>query len=147
MCFQTRDGPSDSGAASKPIEPAPNEPDLPQPEGASIGLQASGRHVEMAQTRRFGSGAAVLFDVFDGILNRPDLLRVLVGDVDFERFLERQDELDQTKRISTQIVDEHGFGLDIRLVDVQLFLDDSLYFGRNIATCRHFLPPTDCLST
>jgi hypothetical protein len=80
----------------------------------------------------------VLFDVLDGILNRPNLLGVLIGDVDLERFLERQDELDQTKRISTQIIDEYGFRFDIRLINVQLFLDDSLYFGRNIATCRHF---------
>jgi hypothetical protein len=80
----------------------------------------------------------VLFDIFDGILNRPNLLGVLVGDVDLERFLERQDEFDQTKRISTQIIDEYGFRFDIRLINVQLFLDDSLYFGRNIATCRHF---------
>jgi hypothetical protein len=85
------------------------------------------------------SGAAVLFDVLDGILDRPNLLGVLIGDVDLERFLERQDELDQTKRISTQIVDEHGLWLDVRFVDVQLFLDDSLYFGRNISTCRHFI--------
>jgi hypothetical protein len=90
--------------------------------------------------RRFVSGARarVLLDVFDGILNRPNLLCILVRDIDLERFLERQDELDQTKRISTQIVDKNGLWFDVRLVDVQLFLDDSLYFGRNIATCRHF---------
>jgi hypothetical protein len=97
--------------------------------------------------RRFVSCARVLLDILDGILNRPNLLRILVGDIDLERFLERQDEFDQTKRISTQIIDEHGLWFDVRFVDVQLFLDDSLYFGRNISTCRHFASKTNDLST
>jgi hypothetical protein len=91
------------------------------------------------ERRRVVSGAAVLFDVLDRILDGPNLLGVLIRDVDFERFLERQDEFDQTKRISAQIIDEHGLWLDVRFVDVQLFLDDSLYFGRNISTCRHLI--------
>jgi hypothetical protein len=84
------------------------------------------------------SGAAVLLDVLDRVLDGPDLFGVLVRNVDLERFFERQDELDQTKRISAQIVDENGLWFDVRFVDIELFLDDSLYFGRNVATCRHF---------
>ena len=80
----------------------------------------------------------MLLDVADGILNGPDLLRVFVRDVDLERFLEGEHELDETERVRTQIVDERGLFLDVLFVDVQLLFDDPLYFRRDIATFSPF---------
>ena len=47
------------------------------------------------------------------------------------------DQLDETQRIGTQVVDERGLGFDVLLVHVELFLDDPLHFGRDVATFRH----------
>src|SRR5262245_11333571 len=74
----------------------------------------------------------MLLDVIDGILNRTDLLRIFVRDVDLERFFEREHELDQTERIRAEIVDERRLGLDVLLVDVQLLFDDALDLCGNV---------------
>src|SRR5262245_48909156 len=75
----------------------------------------------------------VLVDVIDSILNCPDLLGVFVRDIDLERFLECQDQLDQAQRVGAEVVDERRLGLDVLLVDVQLFLDDPFDFGLDVA--------------
>jgi hypothetical protein len=84
----------------------------------------------------------VLLDVVDGVLHRADLLRVLVGDVDGERLLEGQHQLDQPQRIGAEVVDEGHLGLDLLLVDVELLLDDALHFCGDISTFSHALVPS-----
>src|SRR5262249_40914967 len=83
----------------------------------------------------------VRLDVLDRVLDGPDLLRVLVRDVNLEGLLEREDELHQAQRICSEVVDERRLPLDVLLVDVELLLDDPLYFGRDVATFCHGVPP------
>src|SRR3954452_5882392 len=58
----------------------------------------------------------VLVDVIDGVLDRADLLRILVRDLRPELLFEAHDELDQVERVSVQVVDERRLGLDLILV-------------------------------
>jgi hypothetical protein len=67
---------------------------------------------------------SVLLDVVDRVLHGPDLLGVFVRDVDLERLLEGEHELDQTERVGTEVVDEARLGFDVLLVDVELLPDD-----------------------
>src|SRR3989304_2842287 len=69
---------------------------------------------------------AVLVDVVGRVLDGPDLLRILVGDLGPELFLEAHDELHEVERVGVQVVDERGFGLDILLVHAELLDDDLL---------------------
>src|SRR5262249_30453221 len=84
-----------------------------------------------------GSAANVLFDVVHRVLNGSDLLGILVGNVDLESFLERQDELHEAQRIRAEVVDERRLRLDIGFVHVELLLDDPLHLGRDVATFSH----------
>ena len=52
-------------------------------------------------------------DVVDRVPDGPDLLGVLVGDLDLELLLERQHQLDDGQRVGPQVVDERGLGLDL----------------------------------
>src|SRR5690606_6248722 len=49
--------------------------------------------------------ALLLADVVDGVADRLQLLRVLVGDLDAELLLERHDQLDRVEGIRTKVVD------------------------------------------
>src|SRR5258708_25502908 len=77
---------------------------------------------------------SVLLDVVDRVLHGPDLLGVLVGDVDFERLFEREHELDQTERVGAEVVDEARLGLDVLLVDVELLSDDPLDLAGDVGS-------------
>src|SRR5690606_23795725 len=79
----------------------------------------------------------VLPDVIDRVLHGTDLLGILVGDVDFEGFLEGENELDQPEGVGAQIVDERRFWLDVGFVDVELLGDDALDFRSDVAAFRH----------
>ena len=79
----------------------------------------------------------VLFDVVDRVLDGADLLRVLVGNVDLEGFLECEDELDETKRVGAEVLDERRLRLDVLLFDVELLLDDALDLAGDVL--GHFL--------
>ena len=68
----------------------------------------------------------MLVDVVDGVLDGPDLLGVLVGDLGPELLLEAHDELDEVQGVGVEVVDERGLGLDLLLVDAELLDDDLL---------------------
>src|SRR5215212_1419106 len=66
-----------------------------------------------------------LVDVVDCVLDGPDLLGVLVGDLGPELFLEAHDQLDEVQGVCVQVVDERRFGLDLVFLDAKL-LDHEL---------------------
>ena len=85
---------------------------------------------------------AMRLDVLDRILDGANLLRVFVGDDDLEGFFESEHELDEAELISAEVVDERRFRLDVLLVDVELFFDDALHLGGDVATLGHVsIPP------
>ena len=69
---------------------------------------AASRSNEAGQCRPAPLGLLLLvrIDVIDGLLHRRDLLGLFVGDLGFELFLERHDQLDRIQRVSTKVVDE-----------------------------------------
>src|SRR5690606_32204969 len=86
-----------------------------------------------------GSGsvllAGVLLDVGDRLRDAPDLLGILVGDLDAELLLESHHELDDVERIGSEIVGEAGIGRDFVGLHAQLLDDDALDllgYGRHV---------------
>src|SRR5262245_46111581 len=78
---------------------------------------------------RPSSGLGVGLDVVDGLLDRGDLFRFLVGNPGLELFLERHHQFHRVERIRAEVVDERGLVLDVRLVHAQLlgnYLFDTL---------------------
>ena len=71
---------------------------------------------------------SVLLDVSDGIANSADLLSLVIGDRNAELLLKFHDELYCVQRVSTQIVCEACFRLNISLVYTKFINDDCLYF-------------------
>src|SRR5919199_1531947 len=69
---------------------------------------------------------AVLVQVVHRVLDRADLLGVLVADLHVELFFERHDQLDQVERVGVQVVDEVGLGRHLVFADAQLLGDDFL---------------------
>ena len=67
-----------------------------------------------------------LVDVLDHIADALKLLRLLIRDLISKLFFERHHQFDRVKRISTQIVNELRFTLDIGFVHAQLLGDDFL---------------------
>src|SRR5262245_854790 len=70
------------------------------------------------------SGLGVRLHVVDGLLDRGDLLGVLVRDRGLELLLERHDELDGVQRVGAEVVDKGRLVLDFGLVDAELLCDD-----------------------
>src|SRR5690349_4638909 len=79
-----------------------------------------------------------LVDVFDGVADGPDALRILVGDLGPELLFEAHDQLDQVERVRVQVVDEGRLGLDLFLVDAELLDDDLL---EAVVGAGHWLSP------
>src|SRR5579863_8753483 len=65
-------------------------------------------------------------DVFDGVLHRLDLFRVLVRDLDLELLLEGHHQLDDVQRIRSQVIDEMRRRRHFRLIHSELLHDDLL---------------------
>src|SRR4029079_16061726 len=77
-------------------------------------------------SRGLGGGVAgPLVDVVDRVLDRADLLRVLVRDLGPELLLEAHDELHEIERVGVEVVDERRVRLDLVFFDAEL-LDDEL---------------------
>src|SRR5688572_12968785 len=77
-------------------------------------------------TARWSTGlGGMLLDVVGRVLDRPDLLGVLVRDLRPELLLEAHDQLDEIEGVGVQVVDERCLGLDLILLDAEL-LDDEL---------------------
>ena len=81
-----------------------------------------------------------LLDVVDGVLHGGDLLGVLVGNVEFERFFERHHQLDDVERIGAKIIDERRGVIHLAFVHAELLDDDLLHSLFN----RHESSQTVC---
>src|SRR5687768_16113849 len=82
-------------------------------------------------------------DVIHRISDRADLLRILVGNIDFELFLEREYQLDNRKRVGAEIIDELRLWFDLRDIDVELLrhdlfdlVPDLLHFRPSLVSAR-----------
>src|SRR5580692_5479625 len=95
----------------------------------AVPMAGSSAHLTRGPLKLF---LRVLLDVFDRVLDGPDLLRVFVGDVDLESLFECKDEFDQTEGVGAEVVDERRLWLDVLLVDVELLFDDALDLARNV---------------
>src|SRR5208283_3926608 len=69
----------------------------------------------------------VRVDVFHRVLYRADLLRILVGNLDFEGLFKGHNQLDRVKRVSAEVIHERSVGRYFALVHAQLLHDDLLY--------------------
>src|SRR5690348_1220770 len=81
-----------------------------------------------------GSGlAATLVDIVDRLVDRRDLLGVLVRNLDLELLLEGHHQLDRVERVGSQVIHERGLARDLLLFDAQLFGNDGLDLLLNCA--------------
>src|ERR1700677_3107348 len=70
--------------------------------------------------------ALVRIDVIDGLLNRRDLFRILVGNFGLEFLFECHHQLNRIQRVRAEIVDERGVIGDFFFFHAQLFGHDLL---------------------
>src|SRR6185437_3767917 len=76
---------------------------------------------------------AALVDVLDRLVNRGDLLSVLIRNLDFELFLESHHELDRVERVGSQIVHEGGVIGHLLLLGAKLLGHDGFDLLLNCA--------------
>src|SRR5262249_26253865 len=100
--------------------PIPTEVNMPTP--VTTTLRCCKRELRGLD----GLGLLLGLDVVDRVLGGGDLLRVFVGDVEVECFLERHDQLDYIQRVGAEIIDKARVGIDLRLVHAELLDDDLL---------------------
>ena len=74
--------------------------------------------------RRHFAACDGLLDVVDGLTDRLDLFRHVVGDVDVELFFEFHHQFDRIQGVGAQIVDERGFAGDLVFADAKLLGND-----------------------
>lgn len=65
-------------------------------------------------------------DVIDSLLNRGNLLSLVVRNFALEFLFQSHDQLNGVQGVSAQIVHKGGLVLDVRFVHAQLFGDDLL---------------------
>ncbi len=87
----------------------------------------------------------VRLDVVDRLLDRRDLLRLLVGDLGLELLLERHHQLHGVERIGAEVVDERRFVLDVSLVDAKLLGNNLPHTLLDVFHARPFLLDGDTL--
>src|SRR5271157_4883567 len=83
--------------------------------------------VTTTRRRKLLRSFRVRVDVIHGVLDGANLLRVLVGNLDFEGLFEGHDQLDGVEGISAEVVHEGGVGRHFALVHAQLLHNDLLY--------------------
>src|SRR5579883_3339906 len=76
---------------------------------------------------------APLVDVLDRLVNRGDLLGILVRNLDLELLLESHHELDRVERVGSQIVHEGGVIGHLLLLDAKLLGHDGFDLLLNCA--------------
>src|SRR3990167_5643624 len=82
------------------------------------------RGVLTARPRRDALPSRLLFDVADGVADRGDLLRVLVGDLDAELLLERHHQLHRVEGVGVEVLDELRLHRDLVRPDSEVLADD-----------------------
>ena len=82
------------------------------------------RFMQIRQAEDASVLSTALVDVVDGLPDRLDLLRHVVGDVDVELLFEFHHQLDRIERVGAQIIDERGFAGDLVLADAKLLGND-----------------------
>ena len=105
------------------------ETPIPDRQAELLGEEVRPVHDPECARRAGGPGTALgvsLVDVFDGVADGSDPLRVLVGDLRPELLLEAHDQLDEVEGVGVQVVDERRLGLDFFFVDAELLDDDLL---------------------
>src|ERR1700730_11376833 len=105
------------GLAKRPFFRPADDGGLPEPVRGPAAGARQGRSMLFLEMRA---------DVVDCLLHSGDLLCVLVGNLGFELFFQRHDELDRIQRIRTEVVHERRLVLYFGLVDAQLLGDDLL---------------------
>src|SRR5687767_5225773 len=105
---------SNSVIGAIPLLPATSAPQVssrPMPSGVTrpMPVTTTLRALMISPPRLRGR---VRLDVLDGVLDRADLLGVLVGDLDREGLLEGEHELDHRERVGLEIVRERRLGTD-----------------------------------
>src|SRR5215831_7041274 len=86
----------------------------PSPRGQAMPMPVTTtRRMFQSPPGRDRSGGLLLFDVFDSVLHRADLLGGILGNHDPERLLESHHQLDRIEAVGAKIVDERGFGRDL----------------------------------
>ena len=93
-------------------------------------LARSGRKGSVKQ-RPPGLLLAALFDIFDDVADRLELLGVLIRNFHPELFFERHDKLDRIERVGSQIFDERGCQGNLLGINSQLLDDDVFDFFFN----------------
>src|ERR1035438_10423488 len=79
--------------------------------------------IPVTTTRRLNllRSLRVRVDVVHGVLHGADLLRIFVGNLDFEGLLKSHYELDSVQRIGAQVVHERSVGRHLGLIHSHLF--------------------------
>src|SRR5882672_3070581 len=68
----------------------------------------------------------VLVDEVHRVLDRLDVLGLLIGDLDLEFLFHRHHQLDDVEGVGPEVFNEGGFRLDLVFSDPELFRDDAL---------------------
>src|SRR3712207_2675190 len=110
--------------------PAPGAPPVRR-RGARRGRR--GRRAGRPRAALVGRGD----DEVDRLADRPDALRLLVGDLDPEALLEIHDQLDEVEGVRLQVVAEVGLHRDVVLVDVEALHEDLLDLIEHLIAVGH----------
>src|SRR5579884_3451192 len=106
--------------------PMPHAQTRPTPVTTTRRFTARLPHAGSSPGRSIPLGLGMLFDVVDGVLDRRNLLGVLVRNFDSEGFLERHDQLDGVQRVRTEVVDKRRRRRHLGLIHSELLDNDLL---------------------
>ena len=88
----------------------------------------------MPRERKRSSGcSSPLGDVVDGLLNRLDLLGILIRNFGLELFFERHDQLNRIQGIRAKVIHKRGLVGDFFFLHTELFGNDALDLFLNAA--------------
>src|SRR6267143_1095728 len=120
-----------SSSVARPPMPEPTITPTRSPSGLSVGRAASFRAIPVTTTLR--STRCMICDLFlvlvdevHRVLDRLDVLGLLIGDLDLEFLFHRHHQLDDVEGVGPEVFNEGGFRLDLVFSDPELFRDDAL---------------------
>src|SRR5262245_13035399 len=113
-----------------PLRPASKADQLasvPTPSGDTIPIPVmTTRRSTLTPDASRSASSGVALDVFDGVGDGGDLLRILVADLYLEGLLERHHQLHRVQGVGAEVVHERGFRGDFFGIHSQLLHDDVL---------------------